>query len=279
LSLKDLGNEASVFQRAERLAAAYDRIGREVTSTVNSELSTILMHISQFRSRIQTFETEVKSFNRKLQDGLNRVVLGFERLKDFKISVVTDFEQLDFMGKLKLLDEVVLQHRDTPRAAYSFTVPPASSAYALQDFMSVLSNGTLEVDLAQHITLSGSVNDNGIIKVFRRGSELESLSSTGLTAIALITLLSGMLNVIRGSEPIYIPWVTDEVGRFDSGNFQTLMQMLRENHIDVVTASPSLTPAGYEHFSHRYLFGERGSIAVYADTRIPKITSSQTEAA
>jgi hypothetical protein len=41
------------------------------------------------------------------------------------------------------------------------------------------------------------------------------------------------------------------------------MQMLKENRIDVVTASPKLTPAEYRHFSHRYRFGERGSIAVY----------------
>jgi Protein of unknown function (DUF3584) len=270
LCLEDLGVEASRVERANRLTQAYDRIGREVVGPVNAELSTILSHISQFRKQIQRFETEVKSFNNRLQAGLDGVVVGFDRLKDFKIAVVTDFAKIDFMDKLKSLDDVVRSHREQPRATYTLEVPSASSAYVLQDFMSVLSNGALEIDLGQHITLSGSVNDEGNVKTFNRESELESLSSTGITAIALITLLSGMLNVIRGTDPIYIPWVTDEVGRFDADNFSHLMSMLKENKIDVVTASPALTPASYEFFAHRYLFGKKGSIAIYKNLKRPK---------
>ncbi len=270
LCLDDLDADASRVERAQRLQQSYDRIGREVIGPVNSELSTILSHISQFRKQIQRFESEVKSFNNRLQEGLNGVVIGFERLKDFKIAVITDFAKIDFMDKLKSLDDVVRAHREQPRATYTLDVPSASAAYVLQDFMSVLSNGALEIDLGQHITLSGSVNDEGNIKTFNRESELESLSSTGITAIALITLLSGMLNVIRGTDPIYIPWVTDEVGRFDSDNFSHLMNMLKDNKIDVVTASPALTPASYEFFAHRYLFGKKGSIAVYKNVTRPK---------
>lgn len=270
LCLEDLGVDASRVERAQRLAQSYDRIGREVIGPVNSELSTILSHISQFRKQIQRFESEVKSFNNRLQEGLNGVVVGFDRLKDFKIAVVTDFAKIDFMDKLKSLDDVVRAHREQPRATYTLDVPSASAAYVLQDFMSVLSNGSLEIDLSQHITLSGSVNDEGNVKTFHRESELENLSSTGITAIALITMLSGMLNVIRGTEPIYIPWVTDEVTRFDSDNFSNLMNMLKDNKIDVVTASPALTPASYEFFAHRYLFGRKGSIAVYKNVIRPK---------
>jgi hypothetical protein len=278
LSLEDLGDGATRVEKAQRLAQAYDRIGREVIGPVNSELSTILSHISQFRKQIQRFESEVKSFNTRLQEGLNGVVVGFDRLKDFKIAVVTDFAKIDFMDKLKSLDDVVRAHREQPRATYTLNVPSASSAYVLADFLSVLSNGALEIDLSQHITLSGSVNDEGNVKNFHRESELESLSSNGITAIALITLLSGMLNVIRGKEPIYIPWVTDEVTRFDSDNFSNLMHMLKHNKIDVVTASPALTPASFEFFAHRYLFGKKGSIAVYKNVIRPKRVLGQIPA-
>ena len=73
-----------------------------------------------------------------------------------------------------------------------------------------------------------------------------------------------MLNMIRGSEEVYIPWVTDEVGKFDPGNFRTLMEMLGENRIDVVTASPKLTIAEFRHFERCYVFSDRGRIARYA---------------
>lgn len=262
-TLDDLAPSSTLPQRAQRLINAHDQIGRQVTTQVNVELNTILDHLRQFRNRVATFESEVRSFNKRLQTGLNEVVVGFERLGEFKVAVITDFDKIDFIGKLTALDDVTRQHHEIHRATYSLEVPPASTAYALQDFMSVISAGTLEVDLAQHIHLSGTINDGGNIKPFTCDKELASISSTGVTALAMITLLSGLLNVIRGVSPIHIPWITDEVGRFDPGNFKSLMDMLRANHIDVVTASPSLTPAALGHFSQRYLFGPNGSIAIY----------------
>lgn len=268
-SLDDLGASPSIVQRAERLAQAYDRIGPEVLAHVNTELNLILNNIGQFRTRIQNFESEVKAFNTKLQAGLNSVVSGFDRIRDLRINVVTDFDKLDFVGKLKSLEEVTRQHREQNKATYRVLVPPATSGFALREFVKLLGSGAIEVDLSQHITLSGSVNDDGLLKPFHRESELEHVSSNGLTAIVLITLLSGLLNVIRGSDSIFIPWVSDEVGRFDGPNFQHLMEMLRANRIDVVTASPALTPAAFSHFAIRYRFGPRGSISVYNGQRRP----------
>jgi hypothetical protein len=119
------------------------------------------------------------------------------------------------------------------------------------------------LNLGDHITLSGSVVDDGVFKPFHNATELEKISSNGLTAIALISLLSGLINVIRGASPIVLPWCTDEIGRFDGPNFQALMAMMAENNIDPVTASPALTPASYGFFKHRYIFRPGGVIAEY----------------
>ncbi len=264
---EDLEASASKVRVAEHLVSTYDRIGQEVISNVNSELATILESLGAYRAKITSFETEVSRFNNELQKGLDRVVVGVEGLAQLKISIVADFSKVDFIGKLKTLDEVTRRHRDTHFATYSLEVPPAAAGHALKEFMGALSDGSLDIDLSQHIVLSGSVMDRGNFKQFRNEGELEKISSNGLTAMAVITLMSGMLNVIRKSEPVYIPWVTDEVGKFDPVNFKHLITMLRENKIDVITASPALTPAAFEHFHHRYLFGEKGSIAIYKTGR------------
>lgn len=261
--LNDADQDKSDMARAARMVRLYDRIPREVVINVNTSLSTILENISEYRKTLQNFESEVKRFNNSLQDGLKRVSRSFERFADFTANVVTDFDKIDFIGKLKLLDDVVLEHRAQHHASYSIQVPPAHIAEALRTFMTALASGTMEINLGQHITLSGSVTDDGNFKTFHSEAQLEQISSNGLTAIALIILLSGLINVIRGSERIYIPWGTDEVDRFDPGNFQRLMQMLQHNLIDVVTASPSLTPAAYEHFAKRYVFQPQGVIAEY----------------
>jgi Protein of unknown function (DUF3584) len=267
--------EESEIARAGKMVRLYDRIPREVVVNVNNSLSTILGNISEYRKTILRFESEVKRFNNELQEGLKKVSQNFERFSDFTASVITDFEKIDFISKLKLLDDIVIEHRAQHHVSYSADVPPAHTAAALRTFMTALSSGSMEINLGKHITLSGSVTDDGNFKTFHNETQLEQLSSNGLTAIALTSLLCGLLNVIRGTETIFVPWATDEVGRFDADNFRKLMDMLKDNHIDPVTASPALTPAAFRNFAKRYVFGNRGVIAEYA----PRERSFPTDAA
>jgi Protein of unknown function (DUF3584) len=261
--MKEVTSDALDIDRASALVRVYDRIRPEVLVNVNLSLRTMLDGIKHYRETISDFESEVKKFNDKLQEGLKLVSSKFARFREFKVNVVSDLAKLDFIGKLKLLDDVIADHRARNSATYSIEVPSAQSAQALRTFMGALSSGSMEINLGKHITLSGSVFDDGVFKTFHSAKELEKISSNGLTAIALISLLSGLLNVIRGDQEIYIPWATDEVGRFDGGNFQHLMQMMAENKIDAVTASPALTPASYAYFAHRYVFKPQGVIAEY----------------
>ena len=73
---------------------------------------------------------------------------------------------------------------------------------------------------------------------------------------------------------------SDEVGKFDPGNFKGLMDTLRENRIDPVTASPTLTHAEFRHFARRYVFKDRGSIGLFAPAARParKAAAATSEA-
>lgn len=251
------------IRRAEALCACYKHIGPQVANDVNLTLKTLLANIGAFQKSIHAFEKEVAAFNKRLQAGLSEV-RRFERIKDLRLDIITNFENLGFYKKLARMDEIMRTHANDFGKDYTRDLPPEETARALGELMSVLSNdGNLEVNLSSHITLRGSVTDNGQHKEFKRASELENISSTGLTSLVLITLMTALLNTIRGAEPVHVPWVTDEVGKFDSTNFHALMLMLRENRIDVVTASPELGPAQQALFAQRYLFEDRGRIRVY----------------
>lgn len=258
--------ESSDIRRAEELCVCYKHIGPQVANDVNLTLKTLLANIGAFQKSIQSFEKEVAVFNKRLQDGLSEV-RRFERIKDLRLDIITNFENLGFYKKLARMDEVVRRHANEFGKDYTRELPPEETARALGEFMTVLSNdGGLEVNLSSHITLKGSVTDNGQHKEFKRASELENISSEGLTSLVLITLMTALLNTIRGPEPVHVPWVTDEVGKFDPKNFLALMLMLQENRIDVVTASPELGPAQQAMFAQRYLFEDRGRIREYRPT-------------
>lgn len=253
----------SVISRATALSLCYRQVGPQVANDVNLTLRTLLANIGAFQKAIQAFEREVSTFNRRLQEGLTGVKC-FERVKDLRLDIVTNFEGLGFYRKLSRMEDVVRQHANEVGKDYTRELPPDETARALGEFMSVLgADGNVEVNLSQHITLKGSVSNNGQHKEFKRASELENISSEGLTSLVLITLMTALLNTIRGTEPVHVPWVTDEVGKFDPKNFRALMQMLRDNRIDVVTASPELGPTQQAMFAQRYLFEDRGRIREY----------------
>jgi len=98
---------------------------------------------------------------------------------------------------------------------------------------------------------------------------LSHISSNGLTSLILITLMTALINTMRAQDPVFVPWVTDEIATLDPSNFRALMQMLRDNRIDVVTASPEIGPLQHALFAQRYLFQDGGRIQVYQAPNSP----------
>ncbi len=257
----------SAVSRGVALCHCYKQIGPQVANDVNITLRTLLANIDAFQKAIHSFEREVASFNKSLQGGLSGVKC-FERVKDLQLDIITNFENLGFYKKLSKMNEVVRRHANEVGKDYTRELPPDETARAFADLLHVLGpDGNVEVNLAAHITLKGSVVDNGQRKEFKRASELENISSEGLTSLVLVTLMTALLNTIRGNDPVHVPWVTDEVGRFDPKNFVALMERLRDNRIDVVTASPELGHAQQAMFAQRYIFEDRGVIRDFRPAR------------
>ena len=66
-------SEGSDISRAAELCTCYKLIGPQIANDVNITLKTLLANIGAFQKAIHSFEKEVASFNRRLQDGLNEV--------------------------------------------------------------------------------------------------------------------------------------------------------------------------------------------------------------
>ena len=262
-SLDALPSEMSLVGKAAELCTVYDGLKRQVLPNVINDVTTILNQVRQFRGVITRFENEVAHFNKELQRGLN--VAQFHRIESLKVAIVSNFGELSLMRKIDEIDKVARAHETSLAVNDRAQLPDAHTASALTKFLQLLrQDSTVELDLAAHVDLKGSVTVNGQTRHFSRPADLEHISSTGINAIILISLLVGMLNMIRGDNDIYIPWISDEVGKFDPGNFKGLMDTLRENRIDPVTASPTLTHAEFRHFARRYVFQDRGSIGMFA---------------
>ncbi len=260
---QDTARMGSDIGQAIALCQCHGQIGAEVIRPNNLELKTIFANIDALHNTLLNFKTEVGRVNRQIQDGLSGVTC-FERISDLKLRIETTFEDLGFYTKLKKMAELIKNYQSSPAYIDDRELAPREIASALGDFSSVLGrDGSLEINLGAYITVGGSVVDNGTLREFKRQSELEAISSNGLTSLVMITLMIALVNTMRGSDPVYVPWLTDEIGDFDKGNLKALLQMLKDNRIDFVTASPSLDLMQRGYFARRYLFEDRGRVRLY----------------
>jgi hypothetical protein len=274
----------SIYSQALALTGAWRRLGTQVIPDIRNTLQTVVANIGAFHRSIVGFEHEVGAFNSRLQDALKEVK-RFERVDELHLDIVADFSTLPFYKDLRRVDEIVREQQSAASVS-RMDLPPDidRSAEALSSFLGVIGpDGALEVNLAAHVSLHGSVIENGRHKVFRRAEELEGVSSEGLTTLILITLLVGLVNTVRRGDDVHVPWVSDEVGKFDASNFAALMQMLADNRIDVVTASPALDMTQFGHFANRYVFEDNGVIkrfaAAQASASLTAIEAAPLEAA
>lgn len=253
---------ALLADRAEQLKLVIGLAGKTVLSTVNQEFSTIMAGIMMFEKDVRDFDLAVRRFNSDLQAGMKQVS-QFASVQNFDVRITTNLETVGFWTDLTALRSSQMG-KNSSASSRPDTILDDDAVTAMRKVLSMLEkDNRLEFDMFQHITLAGSAVVNGQLRTFGRESELALMSSNGLNMIILVTLLAGMLNTMRGLESIYVPWVTDEIGRLDAPNFLSMVKMLKDNHIDVITASPLLNIAQLRHFARRYRVESNGTVALF----------------
>lgn len=94
--------------------------------------------------------------------------------------------------------------------------------------------------------------ENGNRRTFRKASDLEGISSNGLSYLILVTIFIAFINRIRRTAPVNIVWALDELKDLDSGNVPQLMALLKRNNITLVSAFPDPDPDTLSLFKHRF---------------------------
>jgi hypothetical protein len=110
----------------------------------------------------------------------------------------------------------------------------------------------IRADLKNLIRIQGEVTENGNRRIFKRASDLEAVSSNGLSYLVLATIFVAFINRIRRSAKVNIIWALDELKDLDSGNVVALVELLERNHITLVCAFPDPDPETMALFQHRF---------------------------
>ncbi|PKF63797.1 ATP-binding protein [Psychromonas sp. psych-6C06] len=200
--------------------------------TVNANM------INEFYQHIENFGRRIKSIGKQLSKNVTSLA-HFEALADINVYTVMKQEELEYWGPLQQFAKLFEQYRDDLREGMGDI--PDDLVYAMQKLSSYLpSDGFV---LAHHnlFDIEFSISEKGQLKYARNARQLKKISSTGLSYLAMLSLFAGILGMLRGQteSPSNIILPVDELGELAAENVDLLLKMFSDNHISMLSASPS----------------------------------------
>lgn len=208
------------------------------------------MAVASFNDDLIKFGKQIKNFNNEIQESLKELTV-FRCITSLNIKFKS---LLDTSNTLKYW-EPVKEFTDIFRAwqASGRELPPPEFATALDTLVDCWSvKEGIRVDRSKLITIEGDVVENGHHKEFRTASDLDNLSSNGLSYLIMCTIFVAFIRKIRGTAQVQITWSVDELLNIHPNNIYDLVRMLNENGIKLFSACPTATPEIKELFGTIY---------------------------
>ncbi|MBG6074081.1 MULTISPECIES: ATP-binding protein [unclassified Polaromonas] len=209
---------------------------------------SIASEVNAFHRTMEEFHRRVQQFNRELQEHLD-TSLAFESISKISVEVVSTIRELQYWPAICEMAEA---HRAWAGSSTT-ALPPPEFAQTIERLLEHWEVKTgIRADLKGLIRIQGEVTENGNRRVFKRASDLEAVSSNGLSYLVLATIFVAFINRIRRNAQVNIIWALDELKDLDGGNVVGLIELLKRNNITLVCAFPDPDPDTMALFRHRF---------------------------
>tara|TARA_R110001583_G_scaffold112917_6_gene263134 strand:- start:10697 stop:14389 length:3693 start_codon:yes stop_codon:yes gene_type:complete len=200
--------------------------------TVNANM------INEFYQHIENFGRRIKSIGKQLSKSVTALA-HFEALADINVYTVMKQEELEYWGPLQQFAKLFEVHRDELREGMGDI--PDDLVFAMQKLSSYLPREGFVLAHHNLFDIEFSISEKGQLKYARNARQLKKISSTGLSYLAMLSLYAGILGMLRGqnksASDVILP--VDELGELAAENVDLLLKMFSENHITMLSASPS----------------------------------------
>ena len=205
-----------------------------------------------FHRDMDSFHRRVQQFNRELQQSLDDN-LGFESVSRVTIEIKSMIRELEYWRPIEAMAE---EQRGWLQLEGQALPPPefADTLRALLEHWEVREG--IRATRQSLIRIQGEVVENGQTRTFRKAADLERVSSNGLSYLILCVIFIAFINRIRRQASVQIVWALDELKDLDIGNIEALLDILRRNHITLVSAFPDPDADVLALFRHRYSIEE-----------------------
>lgn len=231
----------------------FDIRHQEMRQTLVETAKNTAGQIRNFYNELKEFNQEVGRFNDSLQTGLKQKIMvdeagrnRFDKLTGLEVLVTSSLAEEKLWGPL----EAFIDHLDSQAGRLRDNeVPSDEFVVALTRVLTTWgSDSSMTVELSSQVRIRGEVIENGNPKKFASAAEFKSVSSSGLSCIVLMAVLCGFVHMVRGASKAIVTWAIDETGRLDARNIRAMLDVLTDNNIRLVTATPELPKRSMQQF-------------------------------
>lgn len=236
--------ENDKFNGAKNIFKYQKSIQDLLSSAEQTQKSTYLLVsvnatiINEFYQHIENFGRSINRIGKQLSKSVTSLA-SFEALADINVNTVMKQEELDYWGPLQQYVKLFEKHKDNFREGAGEI--PEDLVYAMQTLSTYLPSEGFELVHESLFDIEFTITEKGHLKRARNARQLKKISSTGLSYLAMLSLFSGLLVMLRGSEGhhtnIILP--VDELGELAAENIDLLLKMFSKHAISMLSASPS----------------------------------------
>jgi hypothetical protein len=236
--------EHDIYSGAQALFKYREPVSELLNSAEQKQQSTYQLvtvnatMINEFYQHIENFGNKIKQIGKRLSTKVTALA-HFEALADISVTTVMKQEELDYWGPLQAFAKVFDLCKDQLRDGLGDV--PDDLVYAMQKLASYLPHEGFELAHNNLFDIEFTIIEKGQVKQARNAKQLKKVSSTGLSYLAMLSLYAGLLAMLRGEaknvSQIILP--VDELGELAAENIDLLLQMFNDNHISMLSASPS----------------------------------------
>lgn len=246
-------NKDSTLTEAINSKAQFDYVLKNAkllqTSTTH-EVELRANDIHSIYTHLSNFDRNISRTGRKLSNHMSGKQF-FSALGDISIAIKTKMDKLGYWQQLENVEEAFTTYQATIERCQDRSIPQ-ELIDALDELSVALPKSSSIMQHNELFDIEFTIVENGRITRATTPKELEDVSSTGLSYLALITFFTGLTSMLRADKNTVITWPVDELGELHAENIQAMLSMLNQNGVQIMTASPSTDKSVLQLFDHLY---------------------------
>ncbi|MFS1428061.1 ATP-binding protein [Vibrio splendidus] len=192
-------------------------------------------NVNEFKLQLGGISKTINDLGRKLSDAVNGCS-NYESITDISINLESVIHKIH--GWESIVD-FCDAYNDWQSGDYKENLLPSELfRNRLKQIIDIKRIGNSDVQIEDLFNVVFGVTENGRRKTARTATDLEKMSSNGLTFLFISTLYLGMIKMQRGASLVSIQWPVDELGKLSTENTLRLIGILESNNIAIATALP-----------------------------------------